>query len=330
MNINKIVLLTLTLLLTACGGSVTQNDNPAKIAESFWDAMRMGDRARAEELAVPGSMEGASMDFDSPGNDIESLTFAVAMVSEDKAAVPTTMVGELSHRPVQFSFDTRLVLTDDGWRVDFDTTRTGMMGAMLKQAMSTFGEVMVEGVQEAMSSIGETLSTSVDVLGEGMKEGFKQGAAGMVEGLDSASEAMRSRTIFSAPRPMPARVSGEIQGTSVQLLAAEWDNSVVIYQGESWVDGPSIRLFLFLPEGQLPAERTISVVSNDNAFDAPHVHYRWRNTAGDIESRIVTEGYNLTLEFSAATAGRVEGVIRFDIPGEGTRLAGDFSLHLAQ
>ncbi len=329
MKLTKVVVLNLflALLLTACSES-EQSTTPGQVAADFWQAMEMGDRARAEQLAVPGSLDGSTMNFEAEGNHIESITFAEAMASADMAAVPTTMTGEFNARPVKFSFDTRLVPIDGVWKVDFNTTSTGMMGAMLKEAMNTFGEVMAEGVGQAMTELGTAFSESVDVLSDGLREGFEQGAAGLSQGLDSASDAMRSGSENTAPVTLVARVSGEINGTPVALVASEWGNTLAIYQGDGWGFNPSILLFLFLPEGELPVDRVIEVASDDVSFGHPHVHYRWRDGAGDLQTTVLTGGYNLTLRFAGAVDGQVAGTLSFDVPGEDTRLQGEFTIRI--
>jgi len=329
MKLTKVIVLNLlfTLLLSACSEG-EQSAGPGEVAADFWQAMEMGDRARAEQLAVAGSLDGSTMNFEAEGNRIESITFAEAMASADMAAVPTTMAGEFNNRPVKFSFDTRLVPVDGVWKIDFNTTSTGMMGAMLKEAMNTFGEVMAEGVGQAMTEIGSALADSVDVLSEGLREGFEQGAAGLSQGLDSASDAMRSSSENTGPVTLAARVSGEISGTPVELVASEWGNTLAIYQGDGWGFNPSLLLFLFLPEGELPVDRVIAVSSDDESFGHPHVHYRWRDAEGDIQTTVLTGGYNLTLQFGEAVDGRVDGQIRFDVPGEDTRLQGEFSIRI--
>ncbi len=319
--------LVLVLLLSACSRS-EQAETPAQVAASFWTAMEMGDRARAEGLAVPGSLDGSTMNFEAEGNRIDSITFAAAMVSADLAAVPTTMEGELNNRPVKFSFDTRLVPIEGEWKVDFNTTNTGMMGAVLKQAMSTFGEVMAEGVEQAMTDIGAALSESVDVLSDSLREGFEQGASGLSQGLDSASEALRAGVKSVAPVALTASVSGEINGTPVQLVSSEWSNTLAIYQGDGWGFNPSILLFLFLPDGEVLVDRSIEVASDDKSFSHPHVHYRWRDAEGDIQTTVLTGGYNLQLVFGSVDNGRVEGQISFDVPDEDTRLQGDFRIRI--
>ena len=328
-KLTKIVVcnLLLALLLSACSED-EQSTGPGDVAADFWQAMEMGDRARAEELAVPGSLEGSTMNFEADGNRIDSITFAEVMASSDMAAVPTTMAGEFNGRPIKFSFDTRLVPVEGVWKVDFNTTSTGMMGAMLKQAMGAFGEVMAEGVEQAMTDITSALSESVEVLGDNLREGFEQGAAGLSQGLDSASEALRTSHENTGPVTFAARVSGEINGAPAQLIASEWGNTLAIYQGDGWAFNPSILLFLFLPEGELPVDRVIAVASDDASFGHPHVHYRWRDGEGTIQTTVLTRGYNLQLQLGSARDGQVAGNIQFDVPGEETRLQGEFTIRV--
>ena len=315
----------LVLFLSACGES-EQSTTPGQVAADFWRAMEMGDRAVAEQLAVPGSLDGSTMDFEAEGSRIESIIFAEAMASAKMAAVPTTLEGVINNRPVKFSFDTRLVPVEGVWKVDFNTTSTGMMGAMLKEAMNTFGEVVTEGVGQAMTDISVALSDSVEVLSESLREGFEQGAEGLSQGLGSVSAAMGSQNESAASVALVARVSGEINGRPVALSRSEWGNTLAIYQGDSWGSNPSLLLFLFLPEGELPVDRVINVASDNKSYGNPHVHYRWRDEAGDIQTAVLTEGYNLKLRFGEMLDGQVTGHLSFDVPGEDTRLQGEFGL----
>ncbi|MDF1831746.1 MAG: hypothetical protein P1U52_05295 [Porticoccaceae bacterium] len=329
MKLTKVIVLNLllALLLSACSES-EQSVTPGQVAADFWQAMEMGDHARAEQLAVPGSLDGSTMDFEAESNRIESIVLGEAMASADMAAVPTTIKGVFNNRSVKFSFDTRLVPVEGDWKVDFNTTNTGMMGAMLKEAMNAFGEVMAEGVGQAVTDISVALSDSVEVLSESLRQGFEQSAAGLSQGLGSASDAMRSRNENTPPIRLVARVSGELNGMPVELVSSEWNNTLAIYQGERWDSNPSLLLFLFLPEGELPVDRVITVASDNKSRSYPHVHYRWRDEAGDIQTTVLTEGYNLQLHFDKAIDGQVAGKLRFDVPGEDTRLQGEFSLRV--
>lgn len=329
MKLTKMIVFSglLILLLSACGGSET-SVTPGQVAADFWRAMKMGDYARAEQLAVPGSLEDSTMDFEAEGNRIESIVFAEAMASANMAAVPTTLEGVFNNRPVKIGFDTRLVPIEGVWKVDFNTTNTGMMGAMLKEAMNAFGEVMAEGVGQAVTDIGDSLSDSVDVLSESLRQGFEKGAAGLSQGLDSASDAVRSHIENVAPVTLDARVGGEINGIPVALASSEWDKALAIYQGDSWGSNPSLVLFLFLPEGELPADRVITVASGDMSPSQAHVHYRWVNGGGDLQTTVLTEGYNLELYFGEMVDGQVAGNLSFNVPGEDTRLQGEFNIRI--
>ena len=100
------------------------------------------------------------------------------------------------------------------------------------------------------------------------------------------------------------------------------------FRSLAWDSNPSLLLFLFLPEGELPVDRVITVASDNKSRSYPHVHYRWRDEAGDIQTTVLTEGYNLQLHFDKAIDGQVAGKLRFDVPGEDTRLQGEFSLRV--
>jgi len=193
MNKRVVILLgLLSLLLMACGENVKESE-PAAVAEQFWDAMQRGDKVQAEQFALPESLDGGLMGFDGGGSQIDAITFTTETVSNYEAIVPTHFKGALNGRPVDVNFDTRLVQHGGAWRVDFNTTNTGMMGALLKQAVGALGGVMANGMERAAGSVNDALSESGEVLSEGMAD-FKaeigKGAASLVEELNAISEAL--------------------------------------------------------------------------------------------------------------------------------------------
>lgn len=121
-------------------------------------------------------------------------------------------------------------------------------------------------------------------------------------------------------------VGGQIRGTDVQLTASEFDGELALFEGDGWGWNPSMLIFLFLDEDEIPENQTFDV-SADAGLDMsnPHVHYRWRDPhSGDIEVEVTMQGYDMTLAFGAVEGDALPGTIEFTLPNENTRVAGEF------
>ena len=71
--------------------------------------------------------------------------------------------------------------------------------------------------------------------------------------------------------------------------------------------------------------RTIEVDSRKRMEDyTPHVHYRWFDATGEIDTDAATEGYTLMLSLGEPMNGLLPGTIEFAVPGEDTRVGGAF------
>ena len=121
-------------------------------------------------------------------------------------------------------------------------------------------------------------------------------------------------------------VGGQIEGTEVELTGADFDGDLALYEGDGWGWNPSLLIFLFLDDGESPENRTFDVQASDGLeMSNPHIHYRWRNgRSGDIDVDMTMQGYDMKLSFGTMEAGVLPGTIEFVVPGEETRVAGNF------
>jgi len=132
-------------------------------------------------------------------------------------------------------------------------------------------------------------------------------------------------TPSDAPDVVRGPVTGTIRGTDVRLAGAEYDGQLSLYAGEGWGFNPSLLLFLFLENDEIPAGRTIEVDPRVRMDEGtPHVHYRWFDATGEIDTDAAIEGYTLKLSFGEPMNGLLPGTIEFAVPGEDTRVGGAF------
>lgn len=124
------------------------------------------------------------------------------------------------------------------------------------------------------------------------------------------------------------RVTGTIKGTQVELVGAELDDQLAIFEENGWGFSPSLLIFMFLDEGETPEGRTFSVSSDEGPnfeVTTPHVHYRWRGAeSGNIESDVVSMDYDMELTLGQIENGELPGTITFSVPDEDTSVSGTF------
>lgn len=124
------------------------------------------------------------------------------------------------------------------------------------------------------------------------------------------------------------RVTGTIKGTQVEMVEAELDSQLAIFEEDSWGFSPSLLIFMFLDEGESPEGQTFSVAAGDKpSFDVtiPHVHYRWRGgDENNMETEVVSMDYDMELTFGRIENGELPGEITFSVPGEDTSVQGTF------
>lgn len=326
--------LTLIFCLTLIGCGEPASD-PAQVAKQYWAAVQRADTAARDELttsagpAASVSVFGGEMTMEA--DKVREIRLGEAIAEAERVRVPTTIIPEPDARSsgpglAEISFDTQLVNIEGEWKVDKAVTDKNMMGAALTAAMSAMGEALGEGMKEAVEGIGEALARGMEDLADGMSEGLGAGQGSANEpGFHSQQQA------YVPPVALPARVSGSIRGTSVELSSAQWSNTLAIYEGEGWGFNPSLLIFLFLQDGEAPEDRTITVKAGGKSYGNPHVHYRWTDPeTGAIETEIVTRDYDLVLKLGKAVERRVSGEVEFAVPGEDTRVAGSFAIELAR
>lgn len=324
------------LTLLACGD---KSDDPGIVAEDYWAAVQQGDEATIKRLSLSKEPSAETSVFTSKttieGDKISEIRFGDVVIDAADARVPTTIIPGPESQPgrsevLEISFDTHLVKVEGEWKVDKSDTDNNMMTAAFTAALGAMGEAFSEGIKEAAEGIGEAISEGMGAMVEGLAEGLSEGIELAKEGADEIANSAEQKA-YIPPVVLPARVSGSIRGTAVELSSAEWSHNLGIYSGDGWGFNPSLLIFLFLPEGEVPAARTITVKSEDGGFNNPHVHYRWSDPAsGDIETEVVTSGYDMVLKFGEAVDKRVSGEIQFSVPGEDTRVAGSFEIELAE
>ena len=318
----------LMLALSACSGE--PHTSPGDVTRDYWSAIQNGETTAAANFTIQPQaneqQDGLTTTVD--GSKIKTIRVGEAATNVGQSKVPTTLVSIMdssdpdAEQTIEVSFDTQLILTEPGWKIDLETTNNNMMAAAMQAAFGVMGQALADGMQDAMKGLGEAMAEGMQAVTEGFAEGF--------ENLDEYNNDLQLKPApYQAPTITPARITGLINDTSIELTKAEWSNTLALYSGDSWGSNPSLLLFLFLGEGEQPVARTITVDAAAGGFHNPHVHYRWRNPeSGEIETTVLTQDYNLTLTLGDAIDLKVPGQISFSVPGEGTEVRGSFEIQL--
>lgn len=125
-------------------------------------------------------------------------------------------------------------------------------------------------------------------------------------------------------------VEGTIRGANVELVNSEFDGDLAIFQGDGWGFSPSLLIFLFLDEGEIPEGREYTISGSEElSIGNPHIHYRWWNPeTKELDCDVAMDDYQMHLVFGEVSKGELPGTIEFSIPGDGTRLRGGFRARL--
>jgi hypothetical protein len=121
-------------------------------------------------------------------------------------------------------------------------------------------------------------------------------------------------------------VGGMIRGSSVELANSEFDGDLAIFEKKSWGFSPSLLIFLFLDEGEIPEGREFVIEpAGGLTMHNPHVHYRWWNPeTEELDCDVAVDEYQMRLAFGEMNGDVLPGTIEFSIPNESTRLRGAF------
>lgn len=161
--------------------------DPTPAAREFWLAVRSGNAERLAAASVPDSTEGLSFEEDW-GADV---TFGEAMSNSTHAAVPSTYV----EGDARFEFETRLVLTDHGWKVQArETLQSCALGA---------GSTIAEQLQATLTSMfddnGPSFGTNItgsftDMIAAALDDDAPgQGSTGSASSTAQAAPTVRTR-----------------------------------------------------------------------------------------------------------------------------------------
>ena len=169
--IRIISLLFIALFFTNCS---TKRLSSVNVSDYFWIAEKNQDLDDAKKFVLPEDVDNVKLQ---KNIKIRRFTFAKAEENENHAIVPTTMhlEGILSKKKkdeIEIEFDTKLVKTDTGWKVDFYETKKGLYIETAKKFSTGLGSQIFSKIKEGLGDL------------KGLQGGFEE----MIDGLKKSLE----------------------------------------------------------------------------------------------------------------------------------------------
>lgn len=143
----QILLLLPLLLLSACSEKFT----PQQVAEKFWAAVESRDVQTIKKLTAEGTISNG--DISKHLLPIRNVTYGRTIIDGGNATVETE-VEVMSDKPLRVPLDTKLVMQDEIWRVDYNSTvaavRTESSLASLLDKLRIFSGEMKDQVNDSI------------------------------------------------------------------------------------------------------------------------------------------------------------------------------------
>ena len=155
------------MLLTGC-----QEKTPEEVTANFWQALAQSQIAIAKELATSNSRDLINL------NDIDKHSYiktGPVIVDDLYASVETTITR--NSKPI--TFNTVLLIENDGWKVDFQQTHTNIAMVPFEgiaKSLQNIGETFTKQLEQTapliekeMESLGNQLKQQIDEFGKALK-----------------------------------------------------------------------------------------------------------------------------------------------------------------
>jgi DNA anti-recombination protein RmuC len=184
MKLFTLIILLSSLSLTAC--TQTAND-PAIVAEKYWQHLQTGNLTEAEKLVSADSRHAFSTHSD------RMASIARLNNGEAKTVVSTTITtvypdSNYSHTQ---TFDTVLVLEGGHWKVDASQSTLPPTLNAREEELQKLTEDLSDSMQENIESIDDAMTQGMEMLNEALHEGSKEMSESMLQMLNELNSSMQ-------------------------------------------------------------------------------------------------------------------------------------------
>lgn len=160
------LLLVGALAVAGCGGS--SGPSPGDVTAEFWDAIRARDIDSAlEHTHAPSRLP---LERIRDGRPIDEVLLGESLVGEHAAVVRTSLATKVNERLIHTTFDTHLVRSDGGWRVDAEATERELATALFATSMQQIGEAVGQGVEQFSEALEQGAAEVSRAIREALDE----------------------------------------------------------------------------------------------------------------------------------------------------------------
>lgn len=170
-TLRLIVLTFITLSLSACFAPKTPQD----VAKSFWDAVVTNDIKDIVEYSTLSDEK--YYDRFSTEWDGYQASFGKITIDEKEASVVTKLNSPANSGEDNKTFKTYLILRNDEWKVDYDKTKSSILGGPLG------------GIFSKLNQISNSISRQLELSAESFKSEMER----LAKALEQASESLNQQ-----------------------------------------------------------------------------------------------------------------------------------------
>ena len=181
-------ILTLILLLSISLVACTQTENdPAIVANKYWQHLQAGNFTEAEKLVSSDSHHALS------AHSERMTSISTLDNGEAKTIVNTTISTIDPKRNISHTqtFNTVLVLQHGQWKVDANQSPLPPQPTTKEEELQQLTEELSGSMQENIESIDEAMTQGMEMLNEALHEGSKEMGESMLQMMDELNNTMQ-------------------------------------------------------------------------------------------------------------------------------------------
>ncbi len=164
--VKYLILIFLSFMVIGCS---SKNMSVSSVTQEFWTAQQQERISVAKKLTVKEDEKKTKL--------YEKIKIKTAIFEEpkedgDSAIVPTKLYLKGDDDIKEVEFDTALTKTDNGWRVNMDTTKRNLYLALSKQIAENMSSVLKKGlggVENIKKIFGDFINEFKDVVEKSKK-----------------------------------------------------------------------------------------------------------------------------------------------------------------
>jgi methanogenic corrinoid protein MtbC1 len=173
------------LTLTAC---LNQANDPRKVAEQYWQAMKNGDTKIARTLVSKTSQQ----DYDNymALTPDERISIGEISLGTEQTTIATTLYPDTTVPEDYTTFDTVLVLENGKWKID--ASQTTIPGPVPSdRELNELADELSESMQDNIDSMEDAMNEGLQILDKALREGSRDLGESMLKGMEEMNRALR-------------------------------------------------------------------------------------------------------------------------------------------